>query len=68
MDIPYVETSAKTNANVDTTFMKLVESMLKNEQADDGWAIFDVFYSHYLSKIIYFFVQTVHFWTQFCRI
>jgi hypothetical protein len=36
MDIPYVETSAKTNANVETTFMKLVESMLKNEQADDG--------------------------------
>lgn len=38
MDIPYVETSAKSNANVETTFMKLVESMLKNEQADDGWS------------------------------
>eukprot|EP00029_Vermamoeba_vermiformis_P011761 TRINITY_DN6563_c0_g1_i1.p1 TRINITY_DN6563_c0_g1~~TRINITY_DN6563_c0_g1_i1.p1 ORF type:complete len:201 (-),score=43.65 TRINITY_DN6563_c0_g1_i1:100-702(-) len=36
MDIPYVETSAKSNTNVETTFMRLVESMLKNEQADDG--------------------------------
>jgi hypothetical protein len=36
MDVPYVETSAKANTNVETTFMKLVENMIKNEQADDA--------------------------------
>lgn len=63
MDIPYVETSAKTNANVETTFMKLVESMLKSEQADDGWAIINLFIVLYLSKIIYFCCPKRRFWT-----